>query len=30
LSRILDWRLWLGVAIPVVAVLYTVHDVDLA
>src|SRR5258705_544415 len=24
-----DWRVWVGVAIPVAAVLYTVHDVDL-
>ncbi len=30
LWRALDWRVWLGVAIPVVAVLYTVHDVDLS
>lgn len=25
-----DWRLWLGIAIPVLAILYTVHDVDLS
>lgn len=29
LWRVFDWRVWLGIAIPVVAVLYTVHDVDL-
>jgi uncharacterized protein (TIRG00374 family) len=25
----LDWRIWAGVALPVAAILYTVHDVDL-
>jgi len=25
----LDWRIWLGVALPVAAIAYTVHDVDL-
>ncbi len=29
LRRVFDWRIWLGIAIPVAAVLYTVHDVDL-
>ena len=24
-----DWRIWVGVALPVAAILYTVHDVDL-
>jgi hypothetical protein len=24
-----DWRLWVGVALPVAAILYTVHDVNL-
>lgn len=25
----LDWRIWLGVAVPAAAIAYTVHDVDL-
>jgi glycosyltransferase 2 family protein len=29
LRAALDWRIWLGVAIPVAAIAYTVHDVDL-
>jgi glycosyltransferase 2 family protein len=24
-----DWRLWVGIALPVAAIVYTVHDVDL-
>ena len=24
-----DWRVWLGIGLPVAAILYTVHDVDL-
>jgi uncharacterized protein (TIRG00374 family) len=29
LRAALDWRIWLGVAIPVAAIAYTVHDVNL-
>ena len=29
LGYALDWRLWVGMAIPVVAIAYTLHDVDL-
>jgi uncharacterized protein (TIRG00374 family) len=28
-SHALDWRVWAGIAIPVAAIAYTLHDVDL-
>ncbi len=29
MRHVLDWRVWAGIAIPVVAIAYTLHDVDL-
>ncbi len=29
MRSVLDWRIWLGVGIPVAAIVYTLHDVDL-
>jgi glycosyltransferase 2 family protein len=29
LRWLIDWRIWVGIALPVAAIAYTVHDVDL-